>query len=347
MPIRNCFLALAAGLLFATTAFGAQQATTVAAPPSADKQDDATMHSGREFSQWFLERKTDQVWARFSPQMQQAMDAATLAAFRDQVDAQLGSEQSIESEQADSVQDMQVYIRIARWSKAPMPIVMQWTIGADGKVEGFFIRPAETPKEPVASIHLDRDTKADLRLPFAGEWHVVWGGRTVEDNYHVVNAGQRFAYDFVRREYGRSHRGDGSALEQYYCWDEPILAPADGRVIAVVDDHPDQAIGTTNAAAPAGNHVMLDLGHGEYALIAHLRQGSVRVEQDAQVAAGDVLGRCGNSGNTSEPHVHFHLQDAPVFGQGAGLPAQFNDYMANDQPVARGEPRRGQNIRAR
>ena len=228
-----------------------------------------------------------------------------------------------------------------------MPIVMQWTIGAGGKVEGFFIRPAGPPKEPAASIHLDRDTRADLRLPFVGDWYVYWGGRTLERNYHAANPGQRFAYDFVRHRDGRSHRGDGSTLDEYYCWNESILAPADGRVVAVVDDLPDQAIGTTNTAAPAGNHVLLDLGNGEYALIAHLRRDSVRVGDGAQVAAGDMLGRCGNSGNTSEPHVHFHLQDSPAYGEGAGLPAFFNDYVADGKPVTHGEPQRGQTIRAR
>src|SRR3546814_15715803 len=68
------------------------------------------------------------------------------------------------------------------------------------------------------------------------------------------------------------------------------------------DGLPAQAIGTRTTKAVAGNHGMLDLGHGEYAMLAHLRRGSVAVEAGQQVAAGDELGRCGNSGNTSEPH---------------------------------------------
>ena len=69
------------------------------------------------------------------------------------------------------------------------------------------------------------------------------------------------------------------------------------------------------AKAPAGNHVVLDLGNGEYALLAHLQRGSVRVEAGDRVRAGDVLGLTGNSGNSSEPHLHFHVQDRPgLFG---------------------------------
>ncbi|MCE7033233.1 M23 family metallopeptidase, partial [Lysobacter sp. GX 14042] len=78
----------------------------------------------------------------------------------------------------------------------------------------------------------------------------------------------------------------------------------------------------------------------------HLRQDSVAVEAGQQVAAGDELGRCGNSGNTSEPHLHFHLQDSPVFGEGLGLPAFFNDYTADGEAVERGEPVQGQVVRA-
>jgi murein DD-endopeptidase MepM/ murein hydrolase activator NlpD len=63
------------------------------------------------------------------------------------------------------------------------------------------------------------------------------------------------------------------------------------------------------------------------------------------VARGQRLGECGNSGNSSEPHLHYQLQDGPEMGPSAGLPAQFTDYLADGQPVARGEPVRGQAIR--
>ena len=66
-----------------------------------------------------------------------------------------------------------------------------------------------------------------------------------------------------------------------------------------------------NLRTPAGNHVVLDLGSGEYALLAHLRRGSVRVRPGQRVRRGETLGRCGNSGNSSEPHLHFHVQDRP------------------------------------
>lgn len=339
MTLQTRFRAFLAAL-----ALSAASSAGVAATPAGSGDD--TLADGRELTRAFLDGDSAAVHARFDDRMQAAMDAATLAGFREQVAAQLGEEQAVTSEEAGQVQGMDTYVRVSRWSKLPGPVLTQWVFGPDGRVAGFFIRPADAQPQAAESPHLQRDTVADLRLPFHGDWYVFWGGRDIEQNYHAVNAGQRFAYDFVQRVDGRSHTGDGSELAQYHCWDEPILAPAGGTVVATVGDLPDQAIGTTNAIQPAGNHVMLDLGHGEYALLAHLRQDSVAVEAGQQVAAGDELGRCGNSGNTSEPHLHFHLQDSPVFGEGLGLPAFFNDYTADGEAVERGEPVQGQVVRA-
>src|SRR3546814_13205206 len=101
---------------------------------------------------------------------------------------------------------------------------------------------------------------------------LVWGGHDIEQNYHAATPGQRFAYDLLKIVDGSSHRGDGSALEDYYCWNEKILAPADGTVLEAVDGLPDQAIGPRNTKAAAGNQVMPDLGPGEYAM--QNRQGA-------------------------------------------------------------------------
>jgi len=333
-------------LLAAAPMPGHSQAAAPAAPATSatdtTPQDDPAMQAGRELSQLFLQGDTDAVWARMSPQMQQALgSAAALAQFRAQVGQQLGEEQAVLDESVGTDQGVHAYVRTSRWSKLPAPILMHWALDDAGKVAGFSVQPKP---QAAPSPHLDYQTKAHMRLPFDGQWYVFWGGHDIEQNYHAASPGQRFAYDLVKRVDGSSHRGDGSALEDYYCWNEKILAPADGTVLEAVDGLPDQAIGTRNTEAIAGNHVMLDLGNGEYAMLAHLRQGSVAVEAGQQVAAGDELGRCGNSGNTSEPHLHFHLQDAPAFGKGNGLPAFFEGYTADGKAVERGEPVKGQTV---
>src|SRR3546814_13291997 len=101
---------------------------------------------------------------------------------------------------------------------------MHWLLDGAGKVAGFGVQPKP---QAAPSPHLDYQTRAHLRLPFDGKWYVFWGGHDIEQNYHAASPGQRFAYDLVKRVGGSSHRGDGQALEDYYCWNEKILAPAD------------------------------------------------------------------------------------------------------------------------
>jgi murein DD-endopeptidase MepM/ murein hydrolase activator NlpD len=102
------------------------------------------------------------------------------------------------------------------------------------------------------------------------------------------------------------------------------------------------------AGNPAGNHVVLDHGNGEFSLLAHLQKGSLRVKAGDTVKAGQPLGLCGNSGNTSEPHLHIHLQTGPEFpGATEGLPMAFTDFLADGKPVARGELVKGMRVRPR
>lgn len=88
----------------------------------------------------------------------------------------------------------------------------------------------------------------------------------------------------------------------------------------------------------------MNLGSGEFVFLAHLMQGSVKVDAGQTVARGEGVGRCGNSGNTSEPHLHLHIQTTANLQSGEGLPAYFGGYRADGVPVARGEPEKGQTL---
>ncbi|MGI8807134.1 MAG: M23 family metallopeptidase [Acidimicrobiales bacterium] len=98
--------------------------------------------------------------------------------------------------------------------------------------------------------------------------------------------------------------------------------------------------GGDNTAQPIGNSVVLDLGDGQYAVLAHLQKGSVRVAKGDTVGAGDVLGLCGSSGNSSEPHVHFHVQDKPSFSAAGvvGIPVRFQAFEADGSGQTTGAP---------
>jgi murein DD-endopeptidase MepM/ murein hydrolase activator NlpD len=137
------------------------------------------------------------------------------------------------------------------------------------------------------------------------------------------------------------HRGSGTRPQDYYCWQQPILAAADGEVLAI-----ENRIGTAPllgwgvcdflARSFIGNHVLIRHADGEYGLYAHLVRGSVCVRPGEQVRVGQEIGRCGHSGHSSEPHLHFHLQDSPDLYRGMGLPVRFVDLAVDG--VATNEP---------
>ena len=338
--------ALAAAV--ACTLPGIARAQQPPAPPATGADSADARATGREYTRRFFAGDLAALWSRFTPEMRQAMkeDSATLRAFHGQVTGQLGAEAELLREEVRDAGAGRVhYARTIRFERGgAQRFVVTWVTGPDGAIAGFAIRPAP---EAAPTPHLGYVTKVPLQLPFEGEWYVFWGGRTPEQNYHVISRSQRFAYDMLVLRGGKSHAGDGKALTDYHCFGQPILAPAAGRVAKVVDSLPDQAIGSTDARNPAGNHVVIDHGGSEYSTLAHLRHGSVTVREGEAVRAGARIGACGNSGNTSEPHLHYQLQDAADMFASAtlGLPAQFVGYLADGKPVDRGEPVRGQLVR--
>lgn len=320
-------------------------ATALAASVSLPAMAQDALEMGRERSDAFIAGDLEPIWEDMTTQMQEGLGSLDeFTAFHEQVTSDLGEEEEVLDERASTEGEFEVYLRTAQWSQFEGPVLMQWAFDTENRIAGFFVQP-----EPQAadSAHLDYQTQADLRLPFDGEWFVFWGGRDIESNYHAVDPAQRFAYDFVvHGEDGQSYSGDPELLESYHCWGREILAPADGQVVGIVYDLPDLPIGEADPQNPAGNHVILALAENEFAFLAHLQQGSVTVQQGDEVSQGDVIGLCGNSGNTSEPHLHFHLQTTPDLTAGEGLPAQFQNYLADGEPVERGEPERGEVVAA-
>mgnify|MGYP002150430230 CR=1 FL=1 len=113
------------------------------------------------------------------------------------------------------------------------------------------------------------------------------------------------------RSHKRSYKGAGRVNSDFFAFGQPILAPADGKVVQVVDGVPDNTPGAVDVYFRLGNMVVLDLGRGEYAYLCHLQQGSPSVRVGERVRRGQVVARCGNSGNSTEPHLHFQLADGP------------------------------------
>lgn len=171
--------------------------------------------------------------------------------------------------------------------------------------------------------------KIGYSLPVGGEWLIYNGGITPKTSHSWHVLGQRFALDMVKTDPRlRRHRGRGTSVEEYHCYGQPVLAAADGVVVVVQDGigiAPFVGWGICDFTARhfAGNHVMIRHAEGEYGFYAHLMAGSILVAAGDAIPRGQVIGRCGHTGHSSEPHLHFHLQDSENLFEGMGLPIRF------------------------
>jgi len=146
-----------------------------------------------------------------------------------------------------------------------------------------------------------------------------------------VDIAQRFAIDWVKvGPNGDSHHDGTARNENWWGYGEPIHAVADGEVTKVVDGIPENTPRvlpkTVTLDNIAGNYVTVRIAAGRYATYAHLQNGSIRVHLHDQVHGGDVLGRLGNSGNATGPHLHFQLTDGNSVLQSEGVPFIFNKF---------------------
>jgi hypothetical protein len=173
------------------------------------------------------------------------------------------------------------------------------------------------------------DTMA-IDSPLAGEWQTVAAGRSVLLSHHYSYSTPQVknALDFVQIVDGRGYDGDPKRVESWYGFGEPVLAPADGRVVSVSDIHPDEPIGETGVTPPYGNHIVLDIDNHRYAVMAHLKQGSVQVTNVELVRHGQQIAAVGDSGNSLWPHLHFHVQNSPDLDTRARtVPVVFRDVL--------------------
>lgn len=167
-------------------------------------------------------------------------------------------------------------------------------------------------------------------LPFTGEWYIGNGGVTKNTSHSWDILPQRFAYDFnIMDSEGKSYHGDKEDLHSYYCYGKDILAPADGIVVSAKSNFPDCRIMSNGQPDPdtpdiGGNRIIIKHSPSEYSAICHLMPGSVKVKIGQAVKRDDVIAKCGNSGNTTEPHIHFQLQNTSHFYSCIGLPILFS-----------------------
>ncbi len=214
-------------------------------------------------------------------------------------------------------------------------------------VVSTFLRGLAVQRDPIA-----------VEVPVRGRWIAINSPADKVPSHGVHSSGQTYSIDLVHwpdtsTRWTPVHRWPLMRRpEDFPGFGQPVFAPADGRVVRTRDSWRDRwsrnswpallyafvegsARELLGPGALLGNHVIVDLGDGTFAALAHLKRGSITVSEGQVVHAGQQLAECGNSGNTSEPHLHFQLMDMARPAVAAGLPFAFegHDIPGNEEPL--------------
>ena len=196
-----------------------------------------------------------------------------------------------------------------------------------------------------AALEINQDDPIVIRSPLLGKnWLAANGPSNTSAHRRAMlpvngqpHIGQRYAIDWIQLgDDGKAFTGDEHDNKSYHAWDQEIHAVADGKIVEVKDGIPENIPNSGKLAVQmtydtlAGNHIIQELSEGHYAAYAHLRPGTIKVKVGDTVHAGDVLAHLGNTGNSSEPHLHFQVCDAPSFPASEGLPFAIEQYTYED-----------------
>ncbi len=199
-----------------------------------------------------------------------------------------------------------------------------------GEIVLLYFKPG-SPEENFY-YHKNRKTRFEkykflnCSLPFNGEWFVS----QAFDGEITHKEDWRYAFDFVIiDENGKTFDRSGLNLENYHCYNLPVLAPFKGKIVKVLDGIDDNEIGKVNIKQNWGNTVVIDHGQGLYSAISHLKKSSIKVKEGDTIEKGDIIGHCGNSGRSPEPHIHFQFQKNDKVGA-ATIKFPFGHYIVNN-----------------
>ena len=261
------------------------------------------------------------IFSTFSPEMQNALPVDKTREFLKGLKVQAGN-----ITKREFVNYEQTYASYkTTFEKALFAVNI--SVDDNSKINGLLVKPFKESELP----KIERNT-TKLLLPFNGEWTVTWGGDTKELNHHIASKAQKNAFDIVITDNkGNSYKTDGETNEDYYAFGKELISPCDGEVVLVVDGVKDNKPGILNPIYVPGNTVIIKTQKSEYLFFAHFKQNSIKVKQGQRVTIGQLLGLCGNSGNSSEAHLHFHIQNVEDMNQATGVKCYFDKILVNGQ----------------
>ncbi|MFD2118101.1 peptidoglycan DD-metalloendopeptidase family protein [Paenibacillus yanchengensis] len=269
-----------------------------------------------------LEKKFSAIYAQFTSEFKQQLTEEQFVQAMEPFVAEVATFELVSSMALNGSQ-------IGVWTIPGSTEALQVVMNSKDEIAGLLIQPLQTYPDQDKQL-----SKTVFSAPFTTDLTVYWGGNNELINYHYAHESQRYAYDLVKVKEGYSYTGDVSLNESYYAFGDEIVAPADGTVVRVVDGIVDNVpVGVLNEKEPAGNVVVIEHMPGEYSYLAHLKQKSIVVKEGQQVKRGEIIGHLGNSGNSSEPHLHFHVADGHDLFQSKSIPVTLEN---NLQPPVQG-----------
>jgi len=264
----------------------------------------------------------DSIFTMFSTEMQNALPLNKTIEFFTGLNGQAGKI----SQREFIKYEMQTYASYkTKFERALFSVNI--SVDNNAKINGLFIKPFKADNLP----KIER-THTNLILPFNDTWNVFWGGDTKELNYHIDNEAQKNAFDLlIIDKAGKSYKTDGKTNEDYYAFGKEIIAPCNGDIVLVIDGVKDNVLGQMNLFDVGGNTIILKTENNEYLVFCHFKHQSIKVKEGQKVEQGQLLGLCGNTGHSSEPHIHFHVQNVEDINQATGVKCYFKKIIVNGQ----------------
>ena len=288
-----------------------------------------------KFEKLYNAGKYDQIFELFSPQMKSALPIKKTTGFLSGLGSQAGkinSREFLKFEQGTYASYKTTFEKAT--------LLLNISLDTKNEINGLLVKPYAPAKTTAMERNITK-----MKLPFKGEWTVFWGGDTEAENYHVKSPAQKGAFDMIITDKeGNSYTGNGTRNEDYYAFGKELIAPCDGIVEMVVDGIPDNQPGQMNPVYVSGNTVVIKTANNEYLLFGHFKQNSITVKQGQTVKQGDLLGLCGNSGNSTEAHLHFHIQNVAEMQNAIGAKCYFSNILVNGSLQAESSPVKGDRV---
>lgn len=287
-----------------------------------------------DFQKYYNQKEVSGIFEMMDPIMQNSLPLARLTPFVDSFQSNFGALEKFEFNKKEGL--VEVYLGHFEHGKQLIHIAAD----KEGKLTGLLFKPFDDGRPGKFERNL-----TEMTLPFKGEWFTYWGGDNKRQNYHVAHKPQQGAFDFlVIDDKNKSYIRSGTRNEDYYAFGKPIYAVCDAVVYNVITGVEDNRPTQMNPTMPLGNSVVLKTANEEYIFYAHFQKESIRVKKGDVVKKGQYLGDCGNSGNSSEPHLHLHIQDGPNLLDATGARCFFDALMVNGELKTDYSPVKGDKI---